>query len=149
DRVDWRPVSLARVVVPDAATDRRQNQLSRKHDWYTALYAAVRRRRQRPRDQSNIREFRVDRRRRPLPSRLSWLARQCAAGTRSLPPCRLPGRLRHRPLATTASAAAAVPRHAAVLDQPFDTRLRLDRDSRAKRVAEPISDCTGVACRSV
>ena len=61
-----------------------------------------------------------------------------ALATASLPSDRLSDCLRHCPLARGAAAAAAVPRHAAVLDELSDPRLRLDRDPRAERVGEPV-----------
>ena len=60
-----------------------------------------------------------------------------ALATAVVPSDRLSDRLRHCPLATRAAAAAVVPRHAAVLDELSDPRLRLDRDPRAQRVGEP------------
>jgi len=55
------------------------------------------------------------------------------AGDCTVPGSRLPDRLCDRPLARQVAAAAAVPGHAAVLDQLSDPRLCVDRDPQTER----------------
>src|SRR5439155_17345932 len=64
-------------------------------------------------------------------------ARARRAGDLAVPRDRLSGGVRDRPRAEGLAATAAVPGHAAVLDQLSDPRLRLDRAVAAERADQP------------
>src|SRR6266542_2434071 len=132
---DRAAVLLARAVLSAAAADRRGDQLCRKRRYDPAVRAAADVRAGRagkPRDLGQLLHPRA-----ALSARLPEFARPRRAGDIAVPRDRLSDGVRDRARAGGMAAIAAVPGHAAVLDQLSDPRLCLDRVVAAERADQP------------
>src|ERR1700722_12281355 len=132
---DCAAMSVALRVLPAAARGCGGNQPDpeRRHD--PALYTAVHPWPGRARKPCEPCQLLADRRGRS--ACLCEFADPRRAGNRAVSPGRLSDRLRHRPRAESLAQPAAVLCDLAVLDEPSDPRLCLDRDPSADRPPQP------------